>query len=89
MPFFGMAALAYIVFHAVQGERGLMAWLRVSSEIEQRAAELAVVAADVARLERRVALMRPDNLDRDMLDEQIRESLMLAGPHELIIQFER
>ncbi|MGH6914061.1 MAG: FtsB family cell division protein [Geminicoccales bacterium] len=89
MPFLGMAALAYIAFHAVQGERGLVAWWRVSAEIEQRTAQVAAISAEVARLERRVALMRPDNLDRDMLDEQVREALLLADPHELIIQLGR
>jgi cell division protein FtsB len=29
--------------------------------------------------------MRPEHLDRDMLDERARATLNLAGPHDVII----
>ena len=36
-------------------------------------------------LERRVNLLRPEHLDRDMLDERVRSQLNLAAPNEIVI----
>jgi len=37
------------------------------------------------RLESRTALLRPDNLDRDMLDERARLMLNYSHPDDIII----
>jgi len=77
--------MAYFFYHAVQGEHGLLA-LR---EINARAAELqpkAEALADHRRaLEARVALLQPDSLDPDMLDEQARRRLGFVHPDEIVI----
>ena len=39
----------------------------------------------MARLERDVALLRPESLDPDMLDERARASLNLAHPDDLVM----
>ena len=85
-PLLGIAALFYLGFHAVQGDRGLLSWMRVNKQIALTKVRLAENSAKVAVLERNVALMRPDNLDRDMLDEQVRTLLLLTHPQELIIE---
>ncbi len=36
------------------------------------------------RLERKVALLRPESLDPDMLDEMARSQLEVAAPNELV-----
>ena len=46
---------------------------------------LAETTAERRRLERRVALLRADGLDMDMLDEQARSSLGVARTDEIII----
>ena len=45
--------------------------------------------AEESRLERRVALLRRDNLDPDMLDERARVVLNFAAPGELVIFIEQ
>jgi cell division protein FtsB len=43
------------------------------------------VRAERDALDHRVGLLRPEHLDRDMLDERAREMLNLAGPNEIVI----
>ena len=63
---------AYFGYHALQGDRGVLAWLRLEQELTQTQAIDAQLAAEEARLARHIALMRPDHLDPDMLEEQAR-----------------
>ena len=85
--FFTMSAvvLSYLGYHAVIGDRGLLAWFRLQKEVETLSAELEQVRGERARLEHRVALMRPESLDPDMLDKRARELLNLAHPNEITI----
>lgn len=84
-PFLGVCLLLYFVYHAVQGERGLMAWARVSKDLESTQAALLASRAEQHRLEAQVRLLRPDSLDRDMLDEQARRMLNVVGPGEKVV----
>ncbi len=78
-------ALIYFGFHAVGGDNGLKAWFVVTSKITKVEQELAVTSAERQRLEHMVALLRPESLDADMLDEAARNGLGLSHPDDLII----
>jgi len=84
-PCLGICALLYFGYHTVQGDRGIIAFLRLSANLERT--ELALRESGEARqvLARRVGLLRPENLDRDMLDEQARQILGLAHPDDIVI----
>ena len=84
-PVFGLALIGYFAYHLVEGDRGLRAWLRVNQELRAAKATLAEVAADRAALEHRVSHMRPDHVDPDLLDSQVRATLDLAAPDEIVI----
>ena len=85
VPFFSACAVVYFGYHVVEGDRGLIAWLRVSQEIERAEGESALRGTELARLEKMVALLRPEALDSDMLDERSRMVLGLAHPDEIIV----
>lgn len=85
VPTLCACAIAYFGYHAVKGERGLLAYVRLSSEIESLQAELAEVDAKRLRLERRAQLLRAQGLDLDMLEEQAQSQLGLAHPDDVII----
>ena len=70
---------------AIHGERGFLAYLHISKELRQAENVAAEVAAERARMERRVALLRPDGLDPDMLEEQARKHLNFGAPGDVII----
>lgn len=84
-PFLFAVAVAYFAFHFVQGDRGLIAYLRFNQQIEDTQAQLSALGEEKVRLEHRVSLLRPDQLDRDMLDERTRTVLGVAHRDEVII----
>ena len=84
-PLMGAALMAYFGYHAIQGDRGLMAWWNLRYEIEKTDIEMAEVTAQKQALEQRVSLLRPNSLDRDMLEERVRLMLGTVGPDDVII----
>ena len=84
-PLFGAAMMAYFGYHAVQGDRGLIAWWSLRYEIEKADYELAEVTAARQALEHKVSLLRPESLDRDMLEERARLMLGAVNADDFII----
>ena len=84
-PLMGAAMMVYFGYHAVQGERGLIAWWELRREIEEADFELAAVTAQKNVLEHRVSLLRPESLDRDMLEERARVMLGVVHADDLIV----
>lgn len=79
------AAIAYLGFHTLQGEHGLYALLVQNHRKEVLTAEIAKTRAEREKLEHRVTLLRPDTLDRDLIDEQSRRYLGVVGKDEIMI----
>jgi len=77
--------MAYFFYHAVQGEYGLLALKEIDARAEKLAERAAELRAERRALEARVALLRPDKLDPDMLDEQARRRLGFVRPGEIVI----
>lgn len=79
------SAAAYFVWHAKNGERGLQAkesYLRKTAELE---AEFGALRAERKMWEMRVSHMRPEGVDRDMLEEEARIVLNRVDKRELVI----
>src|SRR5690242_4798559 len=85
VPFFGAAAIAYFGYHAVQGDRGLVAWWNLRYALERTEVELGDVNAKREVLEHRVSLLRPESLDPDMLEERARIMLGYVHPGDRIV----
>jgi cell division protein FtsB len=84
-PVLGVSLVVYFAYHLVQGDRGLMAWMRLSQQVREAKTTLAAADAERITLERRVDLLRSEHLDRDLLDERARSQLNLIGPNETVI----
>jgi cell division protein FtsB len=87
---FGLYILAalfvgYFGVNAYTGKNGINARQGLDQEIEELASELQHVKAERARWERRVALLRSDQIDPDMLDERARQLLNYVDPHDVTI----
>lgn len=67
------AVIAYFGYHALHGERGLLAWMDKSRDLEAARQELARVEAERAALEREVRAFAEDRIDRDLLEEELRK----------------
>jgi cell division protein FtsB len=83
-PILGISLVVYFAYHLVQGDRGLIAWLRLTQQIDEAHTALAQVQADRDPLAHRVSLMR-GRLDPDLLDETARGALNLVGADEVVI----
>ena len=84
-PVLGLALIGYFAHHLVEGDRGLRAWLRVTQELRGAKETLATVAAERAALEHRVSHLRSDHVDPDLLDTQVRRTLDVVSPDEIVI----
>ncbi|MGO1117521.1 FtsB family cell division protein [Rhodovibrionaceae bacterium A322] len=77
--------VAYFAYHTVQGERGFLAYLHLSQELQQAEAIQSDLAQERQVMERRVALLGSQNLDPDLLDERARELLNYGQKGDLLI----
>lgn len=84
-PTFGALVVGYFLFHAVQGERGILAWSALKQEVAEAGQTLEALGAARGEMESRVGLLRSESLDRDLLDERARIVSGLGHPSEIVI----
>ncbi|MFC1672872.1 septum formation initiator family protein [Pseudomonadota bacterium] len=91
-PVVGMTVVAYFAYHAVQGDRGLIALGQLRQDVDAFQAQVLDVRAERMNLERKVYTLRADSLDPDMLEERARlllgygfsdEQLVITEPPQL------
>ncbi len=79
---------AYFVAQAERGERGLEAKRQFKMQIYALNTELAAVKAERTEWERRLALLRDEEIDRDLLDERARVVLGRVHRNDVVIMLE-
>lgn len=84
-PVIGACLFAYFGYHAVEGDRGIIAWMLLNQQIREAQATERSLAGEREILERRVALLSPSSLDPDLLDERARVMLNLAHSDDVVI----
>ena len=84
-PTFGALMVGYFLFHAVQGDRGILAWAELKQEVAEAEQTLDRLTRARRKLDSRVKLLESPNLDRDLLDERARIVSGLANPDEIVI----
>jgi len=80
-----LSLLGFFAWHAWEGPRGFRFNEKLKSQSTQLIDDLAAIQKQRTGFERRVALLRPESVDPDMLDEMARQTLDIARPNELII----
>ena len=80
-----LCLIGYFSYHAVQGDLGLLSYLKLNRQIETLEVQAATISAEQQALEHRVSLMSPVGVDPDLLDERVRYDLGFAHPEELVI----
>jgi cell division protein FtsB len=86
---FAALLIGYFGVNAYNGDRGIKAKEDIDRQMTALTAELDHLKAEQARWERRIALLKSDDLDPDMLDEQARSLLDYADPHDLTLMLPR
>ena len=84
-PVLAICAAGYFAYHAVQGERGLIALWHLKHKVETARSLVAESTARRRILEHQVSLLNRSSLDPDMLDERARFMLNYAYPDEVVI----
>lgn len=87
LPMLFLACCGYFVWHAIHGERGLIADEQRIAQIAEARAESDRVHRDLTAMERRVAGLRGEQLDRDQLDERARQLLNMLGRDEVVVPY--
>ena len=87
VPALFLAVSGYFAWHAMHGERGLMARDKRQADIVAARAELTRAESERDTMERRVAGLRGDRLDRDQLEERARSLLNMVGRDEVIVPY--
>ncbi len=84
-PLLACGVGGYFAYHLQTGDHGLQGRADLEKRKAVLAGELAGLKEVRKRLERDVALLRPESLDPDMLDERARAILNLAHPDDLVM----
>lgn len=79
------ACAFFFVNEAKLGQRGLEAKLEIKGQQARVLAELDALRQERTEWERRVALFKPEAMDRDLLDERVRRVLNRVNPHDVVI----
>ena len=85
-----MAALliGYFGVNAFSGNHGLKAKQDIDQQIAALSTELTRLQIERGQWQRRIALLKSDRLDPDMLDERARALLYYAHPNDLTLMLD-
>jgi cell division protein FtsB len=78
--------IGYFGVNAYTGNHGLRAQKDLEREIATLSLELEHVKAEHDQWERRVALLKSDSLDPDMVDERARALLDYVDPRDVVLK---
>jgi cell division protein FtsB len=81
---FAAMFIGYFAVNAFTGNHGLRAQADLDQQLASMDQELAQLKTERQHWEHRVALLRSDRIDPDMLDERARSLLGYADPRDLI-----
>ena len=82
---FAALFVGYFAVNAVTGRHGLRAQQDLDVQMASMQKELAGLKTERSGLERRVALLRSDRIDPDMLDERARALIGYGDPRDLVL----
>lgn len=84
-PFLALSVVGYFIYHSIQGDRGILAWVQLQERLTRSVAELDLVMKERQELEEKVKDLRPESINRDLLDQQVRLKLGYTRPDEVVI----
>lgn len=77
--------VGYFVHHAEHGPRGLEARRQLKIQVYEATREYEALKTERQAWDRRIALVRSDQIDRDLLEEQARAMLGRVHRNDLVI----
>lgn len=83
----GVALCVYFTYHILQGNRGVLRLMAISSSIDTMSQINTSLHSERDILEKKVQMMRPGQVDRDFLDERVRLTLGYSGANEISVLY--
>ena len=84
-PFLALSVVGYFIYHSIQGDRGILAWVQLQERLTQTVLKLNTTIKERQELEEKVQALRPESINRDLLDQQVRLQLGYVHPDEVVI----
>ena len=84
-PLIGVTVVGYFIYHSLEGDRGLWSYFRLSQKLESLDQEYQQLHQERVNLEEKVKRLRPESLDRDLLEMQVRHLLGYGRASEVVI----
>jgi cell division protein FtsB len=84
-----VSVVGYFIFHIFSGARGAVSKARLTQELAFLEKELKDLKEENESLENKINLMRSDNLDLDLLEEQARSVIGFSNEDDLIVLLPR
>jgi cell division protein FtsB len=84
-PVLGTCLFFYFFYHAIQGDRGLIAFWQLTKQVNQAEDVLKRVSTSELAIQHRVSLLNPHTVNRDMLEERARLMLGYSIEGEIIV----
>lgn len=84
-PFLALSIIGYFIYHSIQGDRGILAWVQLQERLSHALYQLDHTVKERKALEEIVQDLRPESINRDLLDQQVRLQLGYAHPDEIVI----
>lgn len=81
----GILGITYFAFLALESDRSYLSLQQTERKVDVAQDRLSEVIAQREAIERKVVALRPDSIDGDLLDEQVRSELGFVKPNELVI----
>jgi cell division protein FtsB len=79
------AVTAYFGYYTIWGSRGVLALADTQAELGVRQEQLAQLRDRRHRLEHRIELMKPGQVDTDLVEELARGELMDGAPNQVAV----
>lgn len=86
-PLLFLALAGYFAWNATRGDLGLRAYAAREQDLARAEAARALAAEDVTIWQLRIAALRPEHLDADVIDERARAMLNLAEPADIVVPY--
>ncbi len=81
----GLFLCVYFAYHVLAGERSYLRLSSLEQQISSVEQEYNTFSSDRVNLERKVVMMRPGSVDRDLLEERVRAVLGYRSHDERVL----
>ena len=85
LPLIGICLCLYFSYHAILGNRSIVKLYMLEKQIETMSQENSASAETKESLQKKVSMMRPGTVDKDLLEEQARLVLGYREAEEVVI----